>query len=186
MANTATNVSVGKPATGGAIFRAPLGSTLPTSASGTLDNAFKSLGYISDAGLKNNNSPETSEVKAWGGNTVMTMLTAKPDTFAFELIEVLNADVLKAVYGDANVSGTLPTGITVKANATQPESGAWVCEMIMTNGAVKRIVIPNASITSVGEIAYTDEEAVGYEITITALPDAQGNTHYEYITRADA
>lgn len=187
MANTATNVSVGKPKTGGAIYNAPLGSTLPTDASTALDAAFKCLGYVSEDGLVNTNSPESEQVKAWGGDTVLTTQTDKEDTFQFTLLEVLNADVLKAVYGSSKVTGTLAEGLTVRANSEEVAASAWVFDMIMTNNTLKRIVVPNAKISELGDITYRDNEAVGYEVTLQAMPGDVNfgyDTHKEYLLGA--
>lgn len=181
----ASNVTTGKPKKGGAIFRAPLGSTLPTDATTALDKAFVCLGYCGEDGLSNSNTPESDSIKAWGGETVLTYQSAKEDSFTFVLIEALNPDVLKAVYGDENVTGTLETGITVKANNQEQLAAAWVIEQVMRDGAHKRIVIPSAAVTEVGDITYSDEDPVGYETTITATPDAERNTHYEYIKAKD-
>jgi hypothetical protein len=139
---------------------------------------------VSEDGVTNSNSPSSEDIKAWGGDIVMNIMTEKPDNFSFTLIEALNIDVLKFVYGSANVTGDLATGITIKANASTPEAHVIVIDMIMTDGALKRVVMPGAYISEVGEITYKDDEAVGYETTVLCPPDEEGNTHYEYIVKS--
>ena len=180
MGNTASNVTAGKPKISGSIYVAPLGTTLPTSTTAALDSAFKCLGYVSDDGLSNDNSPESQTVKAWGGDTVLALQTDRPDTFTYELIEVLNEDVLKVVYGDGNVE-TSNGEIHVKATAEQLEAHAWVIDMVLRDNRAKRIVISDGTLTNLATISYVDNDAVGYGITITATPDSNGVYHHEYI-----
>ena len=139
--NNSAFVSTGKPKIGGAVFRAPLGTTLPTTADESLNSAFVNQGYCSEDGLTNNNSKETEKIKAWGGETVYALTTEHNDEFGITLIEVTNPEVLKTVHGDSNVSGTLAAGLTVKVNADENPESVWVVDMIL-HGVMKRVVIP--------------------------------------------
>lgn len=186
MANSTANVTFGKPKVGGAIFWAPLGTTLPTAADAELDEAFVCLGYASEDGVTNSNSPSTEQKKAWGGDVVAIPQTEKPDDWSFTLIEALNTDVLKRVYGSDNVSGTLATGITVRANSKELEAGVWVLDMVVAGNAAERHVLPNAKVSEIGEISYTDNDLVGYELTVSAMPYAgyDYDTHKTFIKGA--
>lgn len=184
MGNVASNVSAGKPKLTGAIYVAPKGTTLPTDTSEALEAAFACMGYCSDAGLVNSTNLESTDIKAWGGDTVLNIQTSKDDTFKFTLIEVLNEDVLKFVYGSDNVSGTLESGLTVKANNGDVPEVAIVIDMILRDNTAKRVVIADCKISEIGDITYSDSDAVGYETTVKCIPDEQGNTHYEYLKKA--
>lgn len=178
----AQNVSTGKPKVTGAIYRAPLGTVLPASAAASLASAFRDLGYVSEDGVKNSNEPSSENIKAWGGAIVLVVQTERPDEWTFKLIESLNPNVLETVYGTDNVAYNAEAGtITVQAKPEQLVDSAYVIDTVMKGGALKRVVIPSGSLSALAEIVYKDDEAVGYEITVTALPDASGVTHYEYI-----
>lgn len=184
MSNTASYVSVGKPKKAGAIFRAPVGTTLPTSTTTSLAAGFNGLGYASEDGVTNSNSPSVADIKAWGGDVVASPQTDKPDTFKVKLIESLNKDVLQTVYGDSNVSGSLSDGIAISVNSDDPGYYSFVIDMVLQGNTAKRIVIPEAKISAVGDIVYKDNDVIAYEITLSARPDSTGNTHYEYIKQS--
>lgn len=178
--STATNVSAGKPKVAGAIYAAPIGTTLPTNTEESLDAAFKELGFCSEDGLTNSTDLETEEIKAWGGATVLTIQTSKTDTFKFTLIETLNEEVMKFVYGSSNVTGSLSTGLKVVNNNEDVEEKCLVIDMILRGNTARRIVIPDCKISDLGDINYTDSDVIGYETTLACMPDSDGNNHYEY------
>lgn len=184
----AKNVSASSPKVGGAIHVAKIGTELPEDAVSNLDEAFKELGYIADTGVTNSNTPSMTDIKAWGGDIVQSSLSEKPDKFSFKLLEGLNIDVLKTIYGEENVteitvgeSDNAHKEIKIAAKAKLPDDYSWVVDMILNDDKIKRIVIPTAKITNLADIVYTNTNAFGYDITLSAYPNDVGDTHYEYI-----
>ena len=174
------NVTWAKPKITGAVFVAPLKTDLPADAKTSLGESYKSLGYISDDGIENDNSMETDTIKAWGGDIVANILKERKDTFTFILIETLNQDVLELVAGKENVTGSLESGIKITSNMNELPNQIFVLEMILKNGVLKRVIIPNGKVTKVDKVSYKDNDIAGYGLTVTAFP-VNGNTHYEYI-----
>lgn len=186
MSNNAKNVSVGKPKVSGAIFVAPATETAPTDATTALSAKFNCVGYISDDGLKNKFKTSTSNIKAWGGDTVKVVKKSVDETFGFTMIEA-NEFSLKQAFGEDNVTVATDTGaIVIKHNALEKDEYIYVIEMLLTDDKVRRIVIPRGMMSELGDITYKDDEAVGYEVTIAAQSDASQNTAYEYIAKAVA
>ena len=180
MPNDVTSVAVGKPKVGGAVFIAPLDSTLPTAATTTLDKAFECLGYISEDGVVVTEERDSETIPAWGGDTVATVQTSYTETFAFTPIEV-NPVVAAVEYGDANVVVTAGK-MTITHNSKELPEKVLVIETVPNSKTVDRFVVPRAKLTEKGDLTMTDSEPMGRECTFTALPDDSGNTAYEYMT----
>lgn len=181
MANTAANVSTGKGQIGGYAFIAPTTATMPTDATTALDGSFLGLGFISEDGITNSTERDTEDIVDMNGNKVLAVQTGHSETFQQTFIEALNINVLKAVYGDSNVTEA-NGAISISVNGDEPAEKAFVFELIMLDGKKKRMVIPRGKITEIGDVVYRASEAIGYDVTIEALPDATGEKHHEYIS----
>lgn len=186
MANpNSSNVSVGKPSAAGGIHAGdPDEVTAPTDCRSALPSGLEGLGYVSEDGLSNAIETDTQDITAWGGDTVLTVRTSRKETFTFKFIET-NEAVLKEVYGPENVTVETNGDIAVLHNSKELPQRLYVFEILLTGNRVKRIVVPRANVQEIGEVLYADGEAIGYEVTLGAMPDDEGNTAYEYIGKID-
>lgn len=169
MANTASNIVAGVPLATGGILIGALTAAAPTTATGAL-TGFTAAGYIGEDGVTETNERSTEAIRAWGGDTVKRVQTEHNVSYQFTFLETLNADVLKAVYGDANVTTTAATVSTgtlhkVKVNGATLPHKSYVFEL--KDGDAKiRIYVPDGQITEVGDITYSDSEVIGYQVTV--------------------
>lgn len=172
MANTAANVRV---AVTGSIYSAPLGTALPTDTTTALNAALKDLGYASEDGITQAISTDQTDIKAWqNGDVVRKIQTSHDLTYQFTMIET-SADVLKVYYADPTA-----TASAIKIKGTQTDHLVWVIE-VRDGAKTIRICLPDAQVTERGDVSLKGDEAIGYDVTLTAYPDATGVKAYIYM-----
>ena len=189
------NVSVGKPHgaggryAGGAWWGLAGTAKIPTDAVTALDETLTDLGYLSEDGVTNTIETDSSDITAFGGDRVLSVITSRSESFQFGMLDTTE-DTLKLVYGADNVTVTgdgESKTISVKHNGNAMNQRiVLVFEFALTGNRVKRIVVPNGTLGELDDVAYQDGEAIVYTPTINALPDADGHTAYEYIAYVQA
>lgn len=184
MANSAAKVVAGVPLATGGVLLGALTATAPTTAVSTL-TGFSAAGYIGEDGVTETNERSTDRIRAWGGDTVKVVQTEHNVTYQFTFLETLNADVLKAVYGEDNVTTTAATVSTgtlheVAINSSTLPHQSYVFE-VKDGDAKIRIYVPDGQITEVGDITYSDSEVIGYQVTVEAFADELGNKAYKFL-----
>lgn len=168
-------IKVAKPVVGGGVFVAPLGTELPTDYDTPLDSAFKPLGYVSEDGVTRTEENESEDKIAWGGDAVADLPGNHTLSFSATFLEGRNAETLKALRGEENVTVGSDGSITVTSNSKRPPRAVYVIDTESV-----REVIPNAQIAVSGDIQYVHNEVIQYEASWKAYPDASGNKAKQY------
>ena len=69
-------------------------------------------------------------------------------------------------------------------NSKEKSNYIYAIELILSDNKIKRVVIPSGKVIELGDVVYKDDEAIGYEVTLSVAPDSSGNTAYEYLSAA--
>jgi hypothetical protein len=166
----------------GGIYVAPTGTTLPTTATASLNAAFKDLGYVGPDGFSITPEDETFDYKAWqNGVSVRSGISGTKFTFGFTLLETTKLG-LEVYFKGASVTGVHASGTgpaAMEVESSLPDRRAYVLHVVDGTTEI-RYVLPIAEVTERGEIIHQNGEPVGYPLTLTAFPDTNGNSFYYY------
>ena len=176
----ASQVTVGSAAATGAIFVAPKGTTLPTDATTSLANAFKLLGFTSDAGVQISESSSSNTIRAWEGrSTIYEVKTEYTESVSFMPIQC-NADVAKLTWGDDHVTVDGTSGaLTVEHHGGSLEPVVIAIETSPRDGIVKRYT-GEFQLSERGEQTMDGTQVDGRQLTFNAIPDSEGVTMVEF------
>lgn len=181
MAGTAANADVWE---GADVYVAPVGTTAPTTTTGSLNVAFKAVGLLSDAeGLIKGRSQDTNDLSAWGYGVVRTTKKNHKRTFQVTLLE--DSDIVFGLVNPGSTSATTSGVTTRTVKRPTTDTRAWVFEL--KDGTVtKRIVVPKGEVTEVADVKLADDDFESKQITITAYADSSGVFYIELTDLAGA
>jgi hypothetical protein len=186
MASDVKNVYAAEPLVTGSALVAPLGTVGPTTATEDLDPGYIDLGHVGEDGFTETQERTTDKKKNFGGKTVKVLQTDYVHTFKFILLESLKAEVLKAVYGESNVTVIPSDGITggqvhIKKNPKKLPKQSWVIDTTDTElEAFYRNHIPIGQITTVSDVKIVHTDTISYEVELEAFEDADGTYVHTY------
>lgn len=165
----------------GALWKAPLGTTLPldTDPFAALDSAFVNLGYISDDGVTENADDSVDDVVAWQSATTVRSSTTE-STISLELMLIeTKGTVLEAFYRGSTVTTPAANVYKLEVKPIVADPSVWVLDAL--DGTLyERSVIGNGEIVERGEVQNMNGGAKGYPITLRCYPDASGNLMVKY------
>ena len=152
---------------GGYAFRAPLGTTLPTTASEDLDSAFEEIGLISNDGVVFSRSETTNTYRDWADRVIYTDSTERTETARITYVET-TPNVLEEYNG--NATGTEGSFYSDRDGAHA--AYVYVFDSVVGDSMINRTVCPNGKVTGVDDLTRAPGNLLGYPCTYTFSYDA--------------
>lgn len=183
MAVNVNNAFIGTPPIdGGVFFRAPQGTKLPEKAGDTLDPAFKDHGAVGQDGFSVSPERSSTDIQMFGGDVFATAQESYTENITLTLLEDGNTEVLKTVFGDANVEETEATeseGKKVKVYHTADTLPISSIVVKAVSGAkLKTYVAERAQVTSVSEVTTVHNNVTSYQLTLRAFKGSKPEWNY--------
>lgn len=162
------------------MYVAPVGTTLPTGLSSTLDPAFLNMGYLGDDGIVFADSADVETYQDMNGDTIDTGAGAVEKTATVTLREI-KKDTIAFVRGSANVTDV--DGL-ITAKDTGPSDDNWsvVWELLLKNGRKWRRVAESVKLGELDDMTVVYNELVGRAVSLNVTKGTTTGAYYvDYI-----
>lgn len=162
-----------KTVVGGVLYRAPLGTALPSSAESTLPGAYVDMGYWAEDGSTLTPVPgDTVEIIAHTGATVISRQKKGNITLEFPFIETTK-DVFET-YWDTTVAAD--GSYEIQGGSANKEY-ILVYDRLYSDNTSDRIVAQRANIAERAGQTNSEGDALTYGMTFQTLEPAGGGAH---------
>lgn len=151
----------------GAVSVGPTSTTAPIDAD-TAVTGMNDLGYVAEDGATETRERSTTKLKAWqNAATLREVVTDATISYKFKLVQT-NKNTVELYYGTTVDDAT---GAVIIDPAATGGRQAFLLDVIDGSDFI-RCWIPSGEVSAVGDQVYASGEPIGYEVTVTAYPDA--------------
>ncbi|WP_075737543.1 phage tail protein [Streptomyces acidiscabies] len=160
---------------------APLGTASPGDPDIQPVAPWLPVGAISDDGLVQGFSEDSQSFTPWGYTApIRTTITSSLRTFQITAWETGRVTVQALQYRLDASDLTPASGLTAFAETASPSPDRQSFWFVVLDGdSFKRgFYVPEGEITERSDVTHKQDSVAGYQWTITAYPDASGNTVY--------
>ena len=164
----------------GAGWTADLGTASPGDPLVQAMPPWAPLGAISDDGLVQGFDEDSQEFTPWGFTSpIRTTITKSLRTFKITAWETGRTTVRSLQYRIPVAELAPSSGLTTFAETASPEPDRRAFWFIVLDGDTSLgFYVPEGEISDRADVTHKQDAMAGFEWTITAYPDASGNTVY--------
>lgn len=141
-------------------------------------------GFIGDGGITQTINRTTEKIKDWNGDTMIITQTEHGVMLKLTLMESSNANNLKAIYGEDNVT-VAGNAVTVKVNADELPERSLAFKMKTGKDKSVDIFAPIAQAISVGDVTFVRSDVIKYEVEFECFPDEDGTKMIQIFNRPE-
>ena len=162
-------------------------SAYPESATVEADESLglAAVGFIADDGVTKTVDRSTEKIKDWNGDTMKVVTSDHSVTLQATFCEAANAEVLKFLFGEDNVTVSQDSVVVDDTADELPHRCAWIDLRAAADSKV-RLFAPDVQAIEVGEVQFIRSGLISYQVTMECFPDAKGVKIRQLIHRKDS
>ena len=165
----------------GAIWVADAGTTSPATPTTQPASPWLPIGAISNDGLTQGFSEDSQQFTPWGlTSPFRTQITKSLRTFKLTAWETTREIVQSLQYRLPVASLDPVSGAVAFAETASPSPDRRAFYLLILDGSAisRSLYVPQGEITDRSDVTHKQDAMAGFQWTITAYPDASGNTVY--------
>lgn len=152
----------------GTVWIAPVGTTLPTDSTSSVNAAFVNAGFLTD-GFEVTQEYKTKDVEVWQSLEIVRQFPTNISRMvSFEAVEH-NKQTVSMAWGGATITKGTGGAYSISIPSTYINS-EYACVLDLSDGSVnQRIVLPRVTLNSLPKITAGRQDTIKYDFELQVL-----------------